>query len=414
MENDQTQLVLGNGFDIYLQLPTKYQDFFKNQKENNEDYLIFTGLLGCCSWDSSLNCIKIPPQEADISIKSLSKEFSMWDFYFLMLDWLYQKDPSQKEAFGGEKDWWQVETQISHFLSPLSSSEDFIFSNVVNEYIEKVSMPSYRTKFTLDNGCSLNYFLGLFLFAWFNQTEQWEFGHKNAYSFALKELKKFEKTFNNYIASIEKKSPTFELESTELIDSFFNELSGKRIVESFNFTKIPSGEKWFPRNVHGTAFANEPGIFGIEALADGRPITPSNPQYIFTKTLRELELEINGNGPASVYQKPSHLIIFGHSLNEQDQGYFFDLFDSMELINPEKISEITFAFCLFDEKKEEEIKKDRLLEATSLINRYEEFKSNNDPNLKKQGSLLSRLLHTGRIRFSQIPRYQENKIFSKK
>src|SRR5574344_167395 len=112
MSTLNAQLVLGNGFDVYLKLPTKYDDFFSYQKIFNSDYCSFREMLNYSEFDPDLSIIRIPDSEFDSVIHKLTSHFSLWDAYFLLLDWFYEVDPNNENGFGGGKNWSDVETQI--------------------------------------------------------------------------------------------------------------------------------------------------------------------------------------------------------------------------------------------------------------------------------------------------------------
>jgi len=412
MSTLNAQLVLGNGFDVYLKLPTKYDDFFSYQKIFNSDYCSFREMLNYSEFDPDLSIIRIPDSEFDSVIHKLTSHFSLWDAYFLLLDWFYEVDPNNENGFGGGKNWSDVETQISNFLSPSSSITDLTLSNVMEEYTKKVGIQHIRLNTPIGKGCNLNYFLALFLYFRLDEEMRFKIGSHNCFDFALKELKIFERNFSDYIIQCETKNEFYSIESTKFINSLINGPFEKITVESFNFTKMVLNENWYYRNVHGIASSDMSGIFGIETLSNKKRIVSTDDQYIFSKTSRELELEINGNAGPDAFRRPHVLIIFGHSLNKQDEGYFFDLFDTMGLDDSGETSIVVFDFCLYDKCQEAKIKADRLTEATNLINRYEQWKIASQPALQNQGSLLSRLLHTGRIQFRQIPRYGEKGAFN--
>jgi hypothetical protein len=392
------RLVLGNGFDRYLGMSTSYEEYFNFKLRNDNDYILFHSMLEKAKVRNAYGPIALDEKLFTTTIRQLSDGFSLWDAYFLLLNWIFLKYPQDENAFGTNKKWSDVESQINHFLIANQTNEKLNFENVILELLNEILMPNYGKDIKIANGVSYCDFLALFIHHFSNRGNEITF--ENSYEFCFNELQKFEKSFSAYIKNLEDTNPQYDVNAKNFAGDLLGGLDRYAEIDSFNFTKFDIGEDSLFKNIHGVASSNSSGIFGIDGNLDSNPISTSDKRYVFTKTIRELELEINGNQSVSVNTPPNSVIIFGHSLNEQDQSYFFDLFDFIELADPKQRRSVTFAFCIYDDNLAAEIKKDQLMSATGLINRYQQNRRIVGPN----GSLLSMLLHSGKIGFRNIPK----------
>lgn len=97
-----------------------------------------------------------------------------------------------------------------------------------------------------------------------------------------------------------------------------------------------------------------------------------------------------------------HLIIFGHSLNEQDYNYFFPLFDELDLNNTNCLGKLIVAFTIYDLDKRKEIIETLTKKLIKMIYEYE----------KSSGSsgnrLYDKLQYKNRILFYEIDNESED------
>lgn len=76
-----------------------------------------------------------------------------------------------------------------------------------------------------------------------------------------------------------------------------------------------------------------------------------------------------------------NLIVFGSSLSISDYSYFFSVFDKMDIIDSNRGAKIIFAYKIYDENNEEEIKNSLTLSVNMLFQEYSKYKGiNEQPN----------------------------------
>ena len=97
------------------------------------------------------------------------------------------------------------------------------------------------------------------------------------------------------------------------------------------------------------------------------------------------------------YPKYSNLLIFGHSLNEQDYQDFYSMFDDIGLLDSKSNGHIVFCYYVYDKKNENSIVEKYKSSAIDLINAYEDYKQNNGEN-----DLFNNLYGKKRIAFLEI------------
>ena len=103
----------------------------------------------------------------------------------------------------------------------------------------------------------------------------------------------------------------------------------------------------------------------------------------------------NQNNQKSAF---NNIIIFGHSLNEQDYNYFFPLFNKLKINTNEFDGKIIFAYYIYDTQKKEQIKKELFLNIAKKFSSYEKYYNNSNGE-----SRLMEILHLGnKILFNEI------------
>lgn len=367
METVKMKLViLGNGFDLANNLPTKYENFFDYYSKEYENELRYiNGLLektkkssikedfsGVIDYETNLkveNELRKEMQK-DFKIKQSlidNKYISLWNLYFRFA----KKFKKNSEM----ENWSDVEEQIDKVINDFSDltllgSEKKI--NYINNLIDDCFKQNIeKTKYKISN---YDYNYKENIYEVFSEEERFRFicdsivikRYKKPkddedihYIDVLKkELEIFEEGFKKYISE----------KSEEIIDknkrayrSNFLKVVGENIsteiyLLNFNYTDFSSAGaikidtvtmsnnklqiKIKQINVHGTHHSKI--IFGIDQT------NQTEEKYQFTKTYRKMECA----DEIATIQLPSpndieEIIIYGHSLSKADYSYFHSIFD---------------------------------------------------------------------------------------
>ena len=372
METVKMKLViLGNGFDLANNLPTKYENFFDYySKKYENEFRYINGLLKKTKKSSIEEDIRgVIDRETYLKVenelrKEMQKDFeiekslidneyiSLWNLYFRFGKEISDKSAKEISEMGN---WSDVEEQIDKVINDFSyltllGSEKRInyISNLIDDcYKQNIE----KTKRKISN-YDCNYKKDIYEV--FSIKERFRFicdsivlkryerpkDDENIYYIDVlkKELEIFEEGFKKYISE----------KSEEIIDknkrsyrSNFLKVAGEDIsteiyLLNFNYTDFSSAGatktdtvtmsnnkmqiKIKQVNVHGTHHSKI--IFGIDQTDQ----TEKN--YQFTKTYRKMECA----DEIATIQLPSpneteEIIIYGHSLSKADYSYFHSIFD---------------------------------------------------------------------------------------
>lgn len=380
---DNVKLVLGNGFDLHCGLYTKFGHYYCEHfekfyyiKKTYKDYE--NGELIECEF-----------------AEEYVKNTNVWDVFFVLNT--VNKNP--KEC---KNDWCDIERlMLSSFMSTETYKNKFsarkgaalllsyINWNEIKRLIEKDSLGTdhlrgYITSFIKARSKLLS-------------CELFNFG-----KFLLSELKIFEKEFGNYIYSqINNTWLEFEnrckgkfynvayLEDAILTIEKLCNVDKLVAIDSFNYSYFEHSINEKFRNINGNF---EAPIFGIDTV-----FSPNDWRYIFTKTSRRIDNDFHSNSKNAA-REFSNAIIYGHSLNQADYNYFFSLFDELKLLDTLSSSVLVFAYSIYGENSEEQIKYDLNFKISDIVYEYGVSKSLVDPS-----RLLDRLSIQGRILTFEIP-----------
>lgn len=368
------KLIIGNGFDLFCGLKSSYKDFFNNQR-NQYDMLI----NDCNKYINSEEYKKFFNYN-DIShykfkpIFSFDCDFNVWDCFFALYFKRYE-----------EMYWCDIEELLKESLtSDKVHAKDFSWKHVYsimqngsfhlrNANHNEIMCASFiKTKYNIEEIRDVNGF----------------------YSLLLKELKKIEVRFGFFLI---KQISNYNYINKAL--NFIGNISQNIIsIDSFNYTnftnKLHYGEIY--RNINGDlegVLKNESSlIFGI----DSTNIEPDSPEYIFTKVYRRMELSII-NTKVHDFKLFENIIIFGHSLNEQDYNYFFPLFDYLNLNDATKKNSIVVLYSIYNEDKKQSIIDKILKNTCKMLSAYDKYANNRIEN-----RLMEMLIAENRLVFIEI------------
>lgn len=362
--------MIGNGFDLFCGLKTKYSDFF--DKASIDDIK---------NWCEELKRNKRFLEYLDYSISNhedfaptikLSERITIWDLFF------YLVSKKKKE----EILWCDVEDEIRKSLRTQGK----------NKYVKSVLWDNVLEiifTFIYERGNYLDYTYEELLCASFLKNKfSKKLDELMFYNYLLKELKKFEKRFGEYV----KKQMEDEKYKNNVKKTIEKLVSIKRnnqlSIYSFNYTCFFPKE-FFVNNINGVL--KEP-IFGI----DSSSINNIDEKYIFTMTYRRMEYSLKNN--IIKEEAPfENIVIFGHSLNEQDYNYFFPLFNRLKITEQEFKGKIVFAYYIYDESKKHEIEQKLMINVSRMFERYENY-----INPKSENRLLEILSFNNSIIYYKI------------
>ena len=373
--------ILGNGFDLYLGLKTRYSDYFKNRKISEEFFekikSIFKNSIGSYNYDARTKVYTVFDYDEtllNMQIVQLYKDIEK-NLFYLYLMFLKKCDLN----------WNEVESNILPFIRDTSKIFKLKMETILGN-IEKNEMYKYLliAKVIIKDRKNLSFL-----------------------DFMMEQLNLFEKDFGNYIGSLELKE-----ENKNRLINIFRTTCRKKII-NFNYSiflqdlidrykDIAFSEIEIPRrikpiesivNIHGD-FKNP--IFGIDSHN-------SEEQFQnFTKTSRILNNDTVGNFELPKPEKLGTINFFGHSLSEADYSYFQSLFDYYDIYSSN--IKLNFMYSEYDKNDLTRAKRETHNNVVKLMNNYGEKLENKD----KGKNLLHKLLIENRIKLINVDK--ENKI----
>ena len=374
------KVIIGNGFDLHCGLHTKYSDYYCQnykkfvfiQKEykkylNNNDY------------------------ELNFSDEKIDK-LNVWDIFFALNSSDDPKECKQK--------WCDIESLMTD--SFVDTKCDINAEELLKYLLNSSSINWPMVKRIIEgqenNERDSQGFISEFISYKLKASEK---AVNYFYDLLLLELKNFEKSFGEFIywqlhygKTEETKFHVITLndlyiEKAKYVLNCLCDVENATI-DSFNYSYIHEESLREKTNCINGYF--ESPIFGIDSCFE-----PDDDRFIFTKTCRRMEAEIN-DGDCEPNEEFENVVIFGHSLNEADYSYFFPLFDKLRLLDPTATGAIVFAFFVFDKENGTQIKADLRLSISNII--YEYAKDKNVSNPKR---FLDSLSTTRRVLTYEIP-----------
>ena len=369
--------ILGNGFDLYMGMKTRYNDFFKEKgyssirkklreklDKEREDFQINILLKETGQFTKKISDLPQKLKDLEESVfKIIEKVENLFLLYLIMSD--------DKLV-----DWKDVEKQIKPYIE--------YTKKVLNNIQKSAEEIAYKNLKNNKNE------LELFIFRKFIDKKV----DVNIKNMELKELNKFEKEFGEYIRKLEKPlrqeiPDDFGNKIIKIFNKPKNELKESNInVLTFNYTDYLKEYFGVYINIHGTA---DNPIFGIDFKSINE-----NQQYIyFTKTSRVLEANIEKEkitSPLLYIGETRKIVFFGHSLAEADYSYFQSIFDYYDIYNSG--IELKFLYYNYSDEAKDNIH----TSVMNLINTYGKSLDNKD----KGSNLLHKLLLESRIKIVEI------------
>ena len=312
----RTRIVVGNGFDIQCGLHTNYSNYF------------------CYNWDKYrkiLSAIYNYSCGDDRIIESEEFDaYNIWDFFFAVHG---SYDPRSTE-----KKWSEVEKciQASLIFKNDTSFPDalkrlsYIHWPDLKRYINYQAMPTDKIEKILVTLIK-------------KRMKLKKYNSSKYYDFLLEQLKEFEISFGNFVYEQMDDLISPNLAYLRNVKWLLNELypnATSICVDSFNyspFNKLLRREVTL-NHINGTYISP---IFGIDSI-----FVPSNERFIFTKTSRRIESELDYSNFEA--EEPfKNVVVYGHSLDEADYNYYFPIFDKLKLVDNNENGKLVFAYSIY-------------------------------------------------------------------
>jgi len=387
-------VILGNGFDLSCGLKSRYSDFFcKRINEElatylNETFNDFKHNLGNddfgCRMIFKIGTYKKNKISEDFYIcnkktydKLQENKLTFWDlvFYFFGND-------------SNDLQWQQVEQRMLDFLNTPEDLDEIPSLDVISSALKSNTFigKNIKTLFCLH-------------LAFYLSSGRKVYDQADLIDYLHTELRSFEKSFSEYIKSVE--SDEYRKKACSLLLKMSNATSVPKIedvvVFSFNYT---NPFKFFNQelsvvNVHGTV-EDDNIIFGI----DQERIDPNLDIFRFTKTFRQMtETKLAAKYDQEILpsiDEVTEIAFYGHSLSSLDYSYFQTIFDYYDLYGSKIL--LVFYYKVYEGTTKEAIELDLANKISKLLYNYSESIDNE----KKGKNLLHKLLLEKRLLIKEI------------
>lgn len=353
----KVKIVVGNGFDLYCGLDTKYSDFF----EGNYDKYSYIKRLFAEYLSKELDELSFSDKEIE--------DYNVWDLFFAL--------NSPDEPKNSNRNWCDIERMM------LFSFQDIQTEKPEQLYLFFSSKVQWKTikGIASNNKTASNHedaFVSLFAK---ERIKHLRNDPKSFYDFLLNDLKIFEKNFGEFIdKQIHYEFPKgFYMDAINtnylcLAEATINKLcdiNNLVVIDTFNYSDMCIENLKCPIQHINGSYLNP--IFGIDSSFE-----PDDECFIFTKTARRIDSDMFEQ---SFERKPDfeNVVIFGHSLNEADYSYFFPLFDNLNLLDSLANNVVVFAYSIYDEKQERTIKSTLRKSISNIMFAYAKSKGVSEP-----------------------------------
>lgn len=357
-------LVVGNGFDLACGLKSSFKKYLESEYYK-DIYDSIKKLETKLTED-----LKYPSEYDGYSLYSNYKfDFSFdnitfWDVYFVL--------SKIEEIYG----WCDFERCIKKFICEFIESDEIVYEDIYNIKVKRNTYKDndFKFKFIINNYIKETHIKDIDLF---------------------KQLKEYEKRFGEYIKLQQNNHKDYNDRANLLVEKMLDKRNDDVVtyINTFNYSDLSflCSDIW---HINGD---NYNPIFGI----DLPEVSPINKKYKYTKTYRRLEL----SGKEVYYpknKKYNKVIVYGHSLNEQDYSYFFSLFNILNLNNDRFYNNntdkyIEFVYNKYNGKSSEEARQEIVSRVLKMFYAY-----NNEILGQRNFRLIDILFSSGAIRFKEI------------
>ena len=380
-----TLLIIGNGFDLHLDIKTDYKTFFDDQMKNpgfSKTYDFFHNFY----MEINLNGKHLFRDSMKDYGDLFLSEITVWDLLFM-----------GKSKDSKNKNWCDIEEEMANSLVPISKITPQKVPGPPTLWKKVKTLlqqdEQYEDKMMQYQNPSLENFIAAVISycypkiggGWKNDRIRKELVKTDVSwaEFLLNQLKLFEKKFGNFVIEQIKNRDLFNTMALGFAHHILEEDIALQeypdIGQEFNFNILSFNYTWNyddvltpgsriveMDNVHG--IAKDGGIiFGIDNVL----ASSDDYWFPFTKTYRKLEKYTNSDDPNPHHvfdPKITRILFYGHSLNRQDYSYFQSIFDFYEIYS--KPVTLVFFYSIYEGVPEEVIKKNVTDRVYALLNNY--------------------------------------------
>lgn len=352
--NWSTVLIIGNGFDLNLGLSSSFSSFFRKE------------IL-----------------DANGAFKEDERNLLL---YLLFLRFFYQGNPSNtffKTIYADNPNWMDVEG----FLKLLATNHSMIqnIHKAMSFRKHNVVYPSNTDIFVLMIGYFLSK-LGL---------PEKQYDINTIINLLDDNLKDFELRFLAYLKSevgnrdeYAKKQEAFIDKILNTTKTFSNNISLR--VVSFNYTKN-SLNLYSEINVHGSIDTNI--VIGYDST---QKAIAEDDLFVLSKDWRKNNIEFKSDLSEKYI---GNIVVYGHSLGEQDYPYFFEIFDRCLFLDDKCDVKLYLCYSVWENSREcEKALESYRMNATKMLNSYERYKN---PSLERN-AIITKLKMKNRLQFIEI------------
>lgn len=443
-------LIIGNGFDLHLELASSFKDFFENKYSDLEKIVKKEKRIISTTYKlgSIFSISKLPiPNNGDHDMQEIIKDLfypfnesnnNFWIQYLLIRKFIFEDKVNE---------WNDIESTIYDFFNNSNNS----LLNIIYIILESLCLKNNKSRKT-DNqiiseicakhklDINKNEFINMLFITQlivYNMANDKQFPDElkhinekivndkrpindgvsrlsNAFNsfnvdeknkiknilivYFRKELTKFESSFNEYMNNQIKNFQNYDSLSKNLLLKLSNEEPYNLL--NFNYTNPNTSETKCinSNNIHGKLVNPENFNGSKNSLIigiDGKNISINNSEYQFTKTYRTIVSSSNNENNNVLSPSIKEICFYGHSFAHADFSYFKNIFQYY------RIEDLKTKLILFyseqPNKTETEVIRNQLLAFSKLINEYCE-----DMKIGSGNSLLRTLQINGKIFIKKI------------
>ena len=351
-------LILGNGFDLHLHLKSSFASFFESTILSDNGYF------------KSNECNLL--------------------FYLLYLRF-FNKSPRKstmfRTIFNDDPSWMDVEGFIKEIATNKSIMDGIIRAMDYRN-------PNVIGPVNLDPYVSL---LGDFLNK-LNLPKD-NYNQQTFKNLLADNLTDFENRFASYLKEQINNSEDYWNKQKAFVETILSKASEYVRSESimpltqiinFNYTNNPLNF-CYEANVHGTIDSKI--VIGYDSTSN---TISDNDVFELSKDWRKIDIEFDFH---HIKSEIDSIIVYGHSLGEQDYPYFFELFDQCDFLNRKYEVKLLVCYSKWEDTKKCEKQFDILkMNAAKLLNSYERYKTKD----LTRNTIVTSLKSNGRLVFIEI------------
>ncbi|MBC1920356.1 hypothetical protein HCJ46_16480 [Listeria booriae] len=398
-------LIIGNGFDIQSELPSRFTDFYKDRVQNQFELAleVDTYDLNPDSLEKlqlSIPTVSTPSGDQITSFEatpigwSKCKEITFWD---LVMMFSFEKE--------NNINWCNIEEHINLLTSKLLKNYENKESVPTVESLLKVNETRGNSKIygnvkrILEEVIDQRHDENLIFISVINKLREGKYTNINIDEFLLEELYLYEESFKSYIQNeVFKDTNDYGANKSDLLDKISIEAPEYTCILNFNYTlnkfslskRVTTGYLT-STNIHGSI--EDEVIFGI----DHSSVLASSRVYPFTKTFRKL-IRTGSPEPSVLKKDIKHIIFYGHSLGSADYSYFQSIFDYLDIYENQISLTFYFSNYIGGQDGALELKREQSIAVQKMLHLYGESMDNK----VKGKNLIHKLLIEERLRISEI------------